>query len=909
MPIEPIVAGQDLPPLPELPEAMPMAGISGPARQSLRQLLADADRGLAHHLYQGVEIDTLLRWRAALVDRLVQHVARACLGASATAPGRGFALFAVGGYGRGILFPHSDIDLLALCDGDRDGVPEHGLEQLFSCLWDIGLTLGQAVRTPGECRRLAEHDVTVYTSLLDARLLYGDPEMAATMAKLVADPGLWPPLAFLTAKRAEQARRHARFDDTAHNLEPNIKEGPGGLRTLDLLNWLGRRVIGAADLGGLEHEGLLDPAELDKLKQARATLQRYRYALHLEAGRAEERLLFDFQRSLAERLGFRDYQEAASKPEPWLPGHAEPLLGVEQFMQGYYRAASLVERLGVQLTERFEELLEPDPEREALDAEFARCGRRLECRDPDLFLADPAALVRAFIMRIDHPELIGFTAETMRRIQHALVHRREQLVNDPAVLEVLLQLLRRGAAAVEALWRMNRHGVLAAILPPFARVVGRMQYDLFHVYTVDEHTLRVLRNVAWFDQPEARREFPVACEVFANLDKPELLLLGALFHDIAKGRGGDHSALGEDEARRFCQRLGLDDDDTELVAWLVRWHLLMSTTAQRQDITDPAVVHRFAREVGDWERLDNLYLLTIADIRGTSPRLWNAWKDRLLADLYVAARYALRSDLALPLRADARVRACRERAMSLLKAEGLAQDAIEQVWQDFPDASFLRHRAEQIAWQTRAILEHGDPPLVAVHPLSVRGTTELFVCAPDREGLFAAITATLDRLRFSVVEARILSSRSGLALDTFLLLDSDSMKPADAERARALAAAMRDALTHTPYTSRPVQRGLSRQLRHFQMTPRTEYVDDQASGRTQLALVCTDRPGLLAAVAQAFADTGIKVHDARIATFGERVEDFFQLTDSNDRLLDDALRKRLDAALEHRVDTGSGGNS
>ncbi|MGB8636203.1 MAG: [protein-PII] uridylyltransferase [Rhodanobacteraceae bacterium] len=905
MPTELPLAGQGLSALPELPEAMPMAGISGPARQSLRQLLADADRRLARHLYEGVAASALLSWRARLVDRVVVHVARACLGVNLTAPGSDFALFAVGGYGHLVLFPHSDIDLLALCLAEPDEPLARGLEEFFSCLWDIGLKPGQAVRTMDECRQLAAEEVAVFTSLLDARLLYGDAGMQAQLARLIDDPAIWPALEFLAAKRAEQARRHARFDDTAHNLEPNIKESPGGLRTLDLLRWLGKRVIGAPDLGGLVHEGLLDPAELDRLEQAQGTLQRYRYALHLEAGRAEERLLFDYQRPLAEKLGFRDHQEAGAESEPWQPGQAEPLLGVEQFMQGYYRAATLVERLGVQLTERFDELLEPDPKREIIDADFLRCGKRLERREPDLFLDDPAALVRAFIVRIDHPELIGFTAETMRRIQQALAHRREALVNDPAVLEAFLDLLRRGAPAVEALWSMNRHGVLAGILPPFARVVGRMQYDLFHVYTVDEHTLRVLRNVAWFDKPEARREFPVACEVFANLDKPELLLLGALFHDIAKGRGGDHSTLGEDDARRFCARLGLDDDDTELVAWLVRWHLLLSTTAQRQDITDPAVVHDFAARVGDWERLDNLYLLTIADIRGTSPKLWNAWKARLLADLYVAARYALRSDLAPPLRADARVRACRDRARKLLLAEGLDQEAIEAVWADFPDASFLRHRAEQIAWQTRAMLKHEDPPLVAVHPLSVRGTTELFVCAPDREGLFAAITAALDRLRFSVVEARILSSNKGLALDTFLLLDSDTMKPARSGRAEALAAELRQVLSRTPYASRPVSRGLSRQLRHFQMTPRTEYVDDPASGRTQLALVCTDRPGLLAAVAQAFADTGIKVHDARIATFGERVEDFFQLTDGHDRLLDAQLRQQLDEALQQRVDTGS----
>ncbi len=890
-------------PLPDLPEAMPRAGITVAARASLRQLLADADRQLQRGLEDGVPIGELLVWRARLVDRLVCHLARAFTGQAVADDSGSLALFAVGGYGRGVLFPHSDIDLLVLCDASPQGVLARGLEQFFTCLWDIGLKPGQAVRTLGECRRIASDEVTVYTSLLDARLLCGVRHLATGLQALMADPDLWPPLDFLAAKREEQAARHARFDDTAHNLEPDIKEGPGGLRTLDLLRWLGRRVLGTHGLRGLADEGLIDPSELEQLQQAEQTLQRYRYVLHRQAGRAEDRLLFDYQRDLASALGFRDHEPHQAAFEPRDPGEAEPLLGVEQFMQGYYRAATVIERSGVQLTERLDEILEPDVVPIPMGMDFERHGRRLACRDAVLFLRQPEALVRAFVVRLDHPDIIGFTADTMRAIQHALARQRDSLAGNAEALQHFLDILRRGAPAADALWSMNRHGVLAALLPPFARIVGRMQYDLYHAWTVDEHTMRVLRNVAWFADPGARREFPVACQLFAGLDKPELLLLGALFHDIAKGRGGDHSTLGEEEARRFCQRLGLDEEDTELVAWLVRHHLLMSATAQRRDIADPEVVHEFAVQVGDWERLDNLYLLTIADIRGTSPKLWNAWKDRLLADLYVAARYALRSDLALPLRTAARVRACRERAMRLLVAEGFGMPQVEQAWTDFPDASFLHHRAEQIAWQTSALLGcDGEIPLVAVHPLSVRGTTELFVCAADDEGLFAAITAVLDRLRFSVVEARVLGTRQELALDTFLLLDGMTMRPAEPDRAAALEAGLREALADLSRSRQPVQRGLSRQLRHFQMVPQTEYVDDVASGHTQLALVCTDRPGLLASVAQAFVEVGIKVHDARVATFGERVEDFFQLTDAHGRLLDADLRERLTRAIEQHVD-------
>jgi [protein-PII] uridylyltransferase len=511
--------------------------------------------------------------------------------------------------------------------------------------------------------------------------------------------------------------------------------------------------------------------------------------------------------------------------------------------------------------------------------------------------------VEIFIARLDQPGVVGFTADSMRRIHQATAVHGDALADDREVLAAFLRLLRRGAPAVEALWRMNRHGLLAAILPAFGKVFGRMQYDLFHVYTVDEHTLRVLRNLARFADPAAQREFALGCEIWASLPTPEVLLLAGLFHDIAKGRGGDHSLLGEEDARTFCSRLGLPPADVERVAWLVRHHLLMSTTAQRQDITDPDVVHRFAEVVDNREQLGQLYLLTVADIIGTSPRLWNGWKDRLLADLYTGTRYALRSDVELPRDIGQRVRDCSEYALALLLDQGFAEADVIRVWADFPQLSFLRHRPEQIAWQTAAILQaDGAVPLVAVHPLSVRGSTELFVCTPDRDGLFATVTAVLDRLRFSVMEARILSSSTGMALDTFLLLDADSQQPVSAARAQELQQRLQRALAQSAGVQ-PSKRGMSRHQKHFQMTPRISF--HAAGDRTQLALVGTDRPGLLAAVAQVMSSTGVRVHDARIATFGERVEDFFQLTDRHDAPLDAGIQQRLLQALLERMGPAS----
>jgi [protein-PII] uridylyltransferase len=876
-----------LPEAPRLPPAMPRSGVSSDARLALRQVLADNERGLAEAFRAGANADALTRIRAEAVEHVVAHAFRACAGDPADA-----ALFAVGGFGRGALFAHSDVDLLVLVEPGALKRHEHVFGAFFTCLWDIGLRPGHAVRELADCRALARADVAVFTNLLDARRIAGARALADALAGLVEDPAMWPPADYLAAKRAEQAARFARFNDTTYNLEPNLKDGPGGLRTLDLLRWLGRRITRAADFDAMVAQGLLDPVERAALGRSEALLRRYRYALHLAAGRAEERLLFDYQRTLADALGFTDEHEKN--------------LAVEQFMQRYYRAATIVERLGAQLTERFMELLDPPPgEPRALDGDFVAIGARLEPRSATLFERRPRAIVDAFAILLDHPELRGLSAEAMRRLQRALARHRGAFADDKYVLASFLALLRRGAPSVSALAAMNRHGVLAALLPTFRRVVGRMQYDLFHVYTVDEHTLRVLRNVARYAEPAAREELPIAASIWPTLEKPELLLLAALFHDIAKGRGGDHSVLGEEEARAFCAKLGLGASDIDLVAWLVRWHLVMSVTAQRQDITDPDVVHRFAVQVEDVERLDHLYLLTIADIAGTNPKLWNAWKDQLLADLYVATRFALRAGLERPPHAAARIAECRAEAMQRLVREGADAAEIERAWSAFPAASFLRHRPEQIARQTRAILAQTDPasPVVSVVPLSARGGSEVFVHAKDRDGLFAAITATLDREGASVAEARVLSSH-GMAFDTFVVLDAETEAPLDAGRATLLEAELASVLGDPSRSARLVRRSLPRRLRHFRRAPRVEL--SNTADATQLALVCGDQPGLLAQVAQTLRDAHVRVHDARIATFGERAEDFFVISDESDRPLSDEAQQALRAALEERFGVEDG---
>jgi [protein-PII] uridylyltransferase len=862
--------------------------VSGDARAALRQLLDDHARALTIAFREGADASLLAKARARTVDTVCAHVWSAYVGESDAV-----ALFAVGGFGHGLLFPCSDVDLLVLHVPDPETASVRALEAFFTCLWDIGLKPGQAVRTPLQCRDIAAAEVGVFTGLLDARRLAGAERLERQLRTITTDPSLWPPDAYLAAKLEERAQRHARYDDTTHNLEPDLKDGPGGLRNLDLIRWLGKRLVGVDDLDGLVRANLLEASERDALREARAVLRRDRYGLHLEAGRAEERLLFDWQRALAARLGYEDVNTVGND-------------AVERFMQDYFRAAGATERLLVQLLERLQEYLHPLPPPRELDENFVLRGSRIEPRDPDWLLRAPEGLIGVFARRFDVDGCTGTTAATMRAVEHALVAHGTSLSRNPRVLAAFLALLRRGADAVRVIDALNRHGILAAVLPPFARVVGRMQYDLFHVYTVDEHTLRVLRNIARYAQPEARAALPLACEAFARLAKPELLLLAGLFHDIAKGRGGDHSSLGETEARAFCRSLGLDEGDIDEVAWLVRWHLLMSVTAQRQDIADPEVVHRFAVQVGDWARLDLLYLLTIADIAGTSPKLWNSWKDRLLADLYVAARYVLRRDLERPARAEIRIREARERALALLVELGFDRGAADAVLGQFPDAALLRQRPDSLAWQAAALLEApGARTIVAVRPPDVRGGTEVFVCTPDRDGVFAAVAATLDRLRLDVVAARVMSSRDGRALDTFTVLEAGTQLPVPAERAAGLHDTLLRALDAVTLRTQPARRGLTRRLRHFQRPPRIDFHGEDGQRLTRRALVCSDRPGLLVAIAQAFLDVGVRVHDARIATFGDQVEDFFELSDRNDAPLDGALQEALRGALQRRLAPGS----
>ena len=849
-----------------------------------RSALAQADADLAARFDRGDDVDALVAARAAAVDGLIRGAWLRCLHGDA-----GLALFAVGGYGRGELFPQSDIDVLVLVLADDAHQQAHhdALARFLALLWDAGLQASQAVRSPAQCTEAAA-DQTALTAMIESRALVADAAASDALRAAVAPEKVWPAREYFQAKRAEQAQRHARFGDTADNLEPNLKDGPGGLRDIQTLRWMAQRLLGSGNLESMLAFGQIGAVEFDTLERERKALTRLRFGLHLVAKRREERLRFDYQKLLAARLGHTDDADN---------------LAVEQMMQGFYRSAGRVLRINDRLLQRFEEQLEGEGEVIALDGHFELRRGYLAARDRAWLQQGAAQVFELFAAWAAHPESRGLHSMTAWALAETLV-KIPAYQDAPAELRQRFLQLMRGPHPVKVLERMARLGVLGRWIPAFAQVSGRMQFDLFHVYTVDQHTLAVLRNLAIFASATPDERFSTAHTVWPSLRKPELLLLAGLFHDIGKGRGGDHSVLGAVDAREFCLAHGLSEADTALIEWLVRKHLLMSVTAQKQDITDPDVIHRFAGEVADRQRLDHLYLLTCADIAGTSPKLWNAWKDRLLADLHTATRFALRRGLEHPVAADERIVENQAAARALLIDDGFDTMTIEALFARMPRENFLRSRPDQIAWQATA-LRDATAGAAVVRARLLRGETggyEVFVHTHDRDGLFAAIAITLDRLGFAIQQARALDGPQHSIFDTFHVLPSD---PQQALSVEYVEAALQRALAGNLDRLLPSRRTQPRHLKHFRIAPRIGLEPSFDGVRTRMSLICTDRPGLLADVTHVLRQQRVRVHDARIATFGERAEDLFLIADVDDHPLNEAqcedLRLALRAALDSAV--------
>ena len=864
-----------------------LADTSGTPLENFRDTIKASKTQLAERFAAGEDVEELVHARSHFIDQILTRVWGHFFD-----EGEAAALVAVGGYGRGELHPASDVDVLILVEETPRDDTAGRLEQLVTFLWDIGLEIGHSVRTLKQCVDAAKSDVSIVTNLMESRFLAGREPLFHAMREATGPDRIWPSDAFFSAKCEEQKARHARFGDTAYNLEPNIKSNPGGLRDIQMIGWVVKRHFRAERLSELLHQGFLTDAEYHALKAGQKHLWKIRFALHILTGRHEDRLLFEHQRAIARQFGYCDENSN---------------LAVEQFMQDYYRTVMELNRLNEMLLQLFQEaiLYQSQPsDTVKINNRFQSCNGYLEVRNNAIFVRYPIAILELFLILQEHPELEGVRASTIRLIRAHLHLIDDRYRSDIRARSLFLEILRQPTGITRVLRRMHHYGVLAAYIPAFANITGRMQFDLFHVYTVDEHTLMLVRNLRRFSVPEFEHEFPLCSRVFQQLVKPELLYIAGLFHDIAKGRGGDHAELGAVDARDFCKLHDLSDYDADLVAWLVRKHLLMSVTAQHKDIEDPLVVQAFATEVGDRSRLDYLYLLTVADIRATNPKRWTSWKSSLLNRLYHSSHQALARGLESPMGQDELIQAKQAEARRLLAAQGFDLDSINQLWVELSLGYFLQNDPEEIAWHGAIILSGDDftRPRVSLRKAISRGCNEIFIVQKDRKNLFAQCTALIDQLHLNILEARIKTTDGGIALNSFFVLEADGSHIAQ-ERVEEIQHALENGLSEAP-TAVPSTRPLPRRLRQFTSKSEIRITQDEVNRHTLLRIRSMDRPGLLSLIAWVLAEQNLRILSAKVTTIGAQADDVFTIIDSRGRALDDpADQEALTAALLRHLDS------
>ena len=778
------------------------------------------------------------------------------------------ALVAVGGYGRGELFPYSDVDVLVIlpnADANGDDSPDRGnvTSNFITACWDAGLEIGSSVRTLEECVAMALSDVTVQTALLEARFLCGERRVFAQFRSAI--DGAMDPKAFLRAKTLEMRQRHQKYENTPYSLEPNCKESPGGLRDLQTVIWVARAAGYGRTWHKLAAQGLITPFEVRQLQRNEGILKLIRARLHVVAGRREDRLVFDLQTAVAESFGYRSIGGQRAS---------------ERLMRRYYWAAKAVTQLNQILMLNIEERisgLEDAPMR-PISAKFLEKGGMLEVASDDLYERDPHAILETFLVYQQTVGPKGLSARTLRALYNARHLMSARFRRDPVNHATFMKILKAAEGQTHAFRLMNETSVLGRYLWVFRRIVGQMQHDLFHVYTVDQHILMVMRNVRRFFIPEHTHEYPFCSQLASTFDRPWVLYIAALFHDIAKGRGGDHSELGMREARRFCRDHGVKGADASLIEYLVAEHLTMSRIAQKEDLSDPDVIADFAAAVGSERRLTALYLLTVADVRGTSPKVWNAWKGKLLEDLY---RLTLRALGGARPNLDAEIEAKKLEARLLLNLAMLPGTVEVPLWRTLELSYFARHDAGEIAWHTRSLVDRVDSPKPVVRarvsPLGLG--LQVLVYAPDRQDLFARTCGYFDSAHFDILDAKVHTTTIGYALDTFMVV-SPSLEPHYRDLTSYVESQLGVALQGTGPLPEPGRGRISRRVRSFPITPRVTLRPDERAQRWLLAVSASDRSGLLYAISRVLARHNINLQLAKITTLGERVEDTFLIDGS-----------------------------
>ena len=824
--------------------------------------------------------------RASALDKILQHLWQKQF--SDIQP---CCLIAVGGFGRGELLPKSDIDLLLLfADESLIERTTPNIEQFLMFLWDIGLEVGSSVRTFADCETEAKADITITTNLLETRLIYGDPTLYQQLVNRVRQDDICTSADFFTAKTSEQKARHNKLQDTEYSLEPNIKTGLGGLRDIQTIGWVAKRHFASQQLADLKQTGFLTEQELETLLASQRFLWSIRYYLHSICNREEDRLLFDLQPQVAQALGYEDNEQ---------------LLAVEQLMQDYYRCAFTVREINEVLLQHFSEaiLQTSSSQTHAINERFCKINQHIDVIDDEEFSRNPTALLEIFLLMCQDSSIVGILARTRRLIKASVQLIDDEFRQNPVNINVFKQILHSHLGISSNLRRMNAMGILGRYIPAFGEVIGQMQFDLFHAYTVDAHTLLTIRNIRKFRHKSNTDRFPVATSIYHRIEKIELLYIAALFHDLGKGKGGDHSQIGAELAKQFCEQHGYNKTDSELVAWLVQHHLLMSITSQRKDTSDPEVLSEFLNTVQDLTHLNYLFILTVADIHATNPELWNSWRAELLRYLYVESKRALRRGIDNMIDRSERIHNCQQQAIQLLIEDGFSEQEILEFWDNPGDDYFLRETPANIAWHFTEITRSGlNAPKVLIkeiHETQFTGATQIFVYAPDRSNLFRDIATTLANLNLSIQDARVMTSNSsGFSLDTFIVLDeSGECIGKDVERIQEIQQQLLTAIKH-PEDVRPLNKRICRAKKYFNVPAQVALSHDFDNQRSIVEVTAADRPGLLAICSDVFAQFNMSMMSARISTLGERVEDlFFIQTQQQQALTDTVVADQLCAQL------------
>ncbi|MES2182777.1 MAG: [protein-PII] uridylyltransferase [Pseudomonadota bacterium] len=816
----------------------------------------------------------LFKQHCKLIDGLLAAIwAQACIDSSC-------CLIAVGGYGRGELYPHSDVDLLILIpellpENAATSTINSNIEIFVGLLWDIGLDVGHSVRTLSECVNEAKKDITVQTNLIESRLLTGKTKLYQDYLSQISNT--MDAASFFIAKLKEQDRRHAKFNDTAYNLEPNIKESPGGLRDLHMIVWIAhslnmrnRAQVHSSIWATLAKQNIITTLEARQIQQHQKTLQLIRIRLHFLSNRREDRLLFDFQNELAATLGYVNTPRKRAS---------------EQLMQSYYRSAKFVRLMNEILLKSLQQRFTMPRVIKSINERFEAHDQLLEAKTADLFQHQPSAILEAFLLLQQHPELTGMGASLLRNLQRVRSLVNRDFRQNPHNKKLFMDILSQPNGVNHALRAMNRYGILGCYIPAFGKIIGQMQHDLFHVYTVDEHILNVLANLRRFTKPELKHEFPLCSQLFAEFDAPHLLYIAAIFHDIAKGRGGDHSTLGTIDAIKFCKLHGLPKADCSLVAWLVEAHLKMSSTAQKYDLSDPAVIESFAHFVQNEHRLDALYLLTVADIRGTSPAVWNAWKARLLESLFYATKHALVHNI-LP--TQQAITARQLEAAEKLNKFGLSANAYEPLWAKFGANYFIRHEYDEIAWHSRLLTPHLNSltPIVRARLSPSGDGIQVMIYTKDRNDIFTRICNFFDRMGYGIVEAKIYTTDHAYALDSFIVLDQSGKSVSYSGLLKFIEVQLTKKLSENSALEAPLQGRVSRQVKHMPIQTQITITEEVDNNNHKLDIVANDRPGLLAMLAHKFLMDDIELHNAKINTLGNRAEDTFLISARQGQKLD-----------------------